>query len=303
MQPFTPNHLIALAAVGRTGSLTAASAALGKTQPAVSAHLKQLADAVGMPLVTRHRYGVTLTPAGESLLSYAEACLRAMEGAQQTIARLQGFEEGTLRVLASPSVAVYVLPAALAAFRMRHPQIELAVTRHRADDAIRALESGAGDVALVRGVPSFAAGRAANFTVRALVEDETVLAVKPDHPLARARTLAPRALDRLGIVAREPGSATRALIERRAAEAGIAFDVKFEAAGVEALKEAVLQGFGAGFISRLVIRREIAAGLLVGILVPDFELSRPVTLVYPAQGLSVPAVPRFVETLETAYPK
>src|ERR1043165_2880172 len=90
---FTPNHLIALAVVGRTGSLTAASTALGKTQPAVSAQLKQLSDAAGAPLLTRHRYGVTLTPAGESLLSYAEACLRALEGAEQAIARLRGVEE------------------------------------------------------------------------------------------------------------------------------------------------------------------------------------------------------------------
>src|SRR3954470_17130883 len=262
MPAFTPNHLIALAAVGRSGSLTAASAALGKTQPAVSAHLKQLTDAVGMPLLARHRYGVTLTPAGESLLSYAEACFRAMEGAEQAIARLQGFEEGTLRILASPSVAVYVLPAALAAFRTRYPRIELRVMRHRADEAIRALESGGGDIALVRGSPAFAAGRAAHFTVNALIDDDTVLAVPRDHALARRRKLESGQLTGLDIVAREPGSATRALIERTAAAAGIVFNIKSEGSGVESLKEAVLQGFGAGFISRLAIRRELSSGLL-----------------------------------------
>ena len=300
---FTPNHLIALAVVGRTGSLTAASAVLGKTQPAVSAHLKQLSDAAGAPLLSRHRYGVTVTPTGESLLSYAEACLRALEGAQQTVARLRGLEEGRLRVLASPSVAVYLLPATLAAFHARYPRIELEIMRHRAEDAVRALEGGVGDIALVRGAPALSAARASNFVVDTVLHDETVLAVPCGHPLARHRTLQPKQLDGLEIVSREQGSATRALIARRAADAGITFKVKFQTVGVEALKEAVLQGFGAGFISRLAIRRELAAGLLRAIPIKSFDMEQPVTMAFPVRGLSVPAVPPFVEIVKAVHGK
>ena len=298
---FTPTHLIALAVVGRTGSLTAASAALGKTQPAVSAQLRQLGSAAGTPLLVRNRYGVTLTPAGESLLSYGEACVRALEGARQTIARLHGVEEGTLRVLASPSVAVYLLPATLAAFRARYPGIELRIVRQSAEGAIRALEAGAGDIALVRGSPAISAGRASNFVLHTVLEDETVLAVPPGHPLARRRTVEASQLQGLEIIAREPGSATRALIEQRAADAGITFKVQFETVGVEALKEAVLQGFGAGFISKLAIKRELVAGFLSAIRVKTFELARPVTMAFPGRGLAAPAVSRFVEIIESVH--
>ena len=215
----TPHHLIALATVGATGSLTAASAALGKTQPAVSAHLRQLSEAVGAPLLVRHRYGVRLAPAAEALLPYAQACARALEGAQRAAERLRGLEAGRLCVLASTSVAVYVLPPVLEAFHARYPGIELGVARHNAKDAMEGLEHGMGEVALVRGPVAVTPALALNFVVRTLVQDRTVLVVRRDHRLARRRRLHPRQIDGIEIVRRESGSATGALVERMAARA------------------------------------------------------------------------------------
>ncbi|MPZ47505.1 MAG: LysR family transcriptional regulator [Betaproteobacteria bacterium] len=219
----TPHHLIALASVASTGSLTAASAALGKTQPAVSAQLRQLSEAVGTPLMLRHRYGVRLSPAAETLLPYAQACVRALEGAEQAISRLRGLEEGKLRVLASTSVAVYMLPPVLAAFHARFPGIELQMTRHNANDAMSALERGEGDIAVVRGPASPVGALSSNFVIRILVKDETMLVVPPRHRLARRRKVRPEQLDGIEIVSREPGSATHALVERMAVRTKINF--------------------------------------------------------------------------------
>jgi DNA-binding transcriptional LysR family regulator len=270
-----------------------------KTQPAVSAQLKQLAAAVGAPLVTRHRYGVTLTAAGETLLPYAQACVRAIEGAEQATQRLRGVEEGRLSILASTSVAVYMLPAALAAFHSRFPGIELRIARHNAEDAMKQLASGDGDVAVVRGSPPIDA--AANLVTRVLMADETLLVVTRGHPLARRRRLQPEELDGIEIVDRESTSATRALIERIAARAGIKFRVKFQTVGVEALKEAVQQGFGAGFMSRLAVRREVEAGILAAIPIDAPELTQHITIAYPTLGQCSPAVPKFVEIIDATY--
>lgn len=296
---FTASHLIALASVARHGSLTAASAALGKTQPAVSAQLKQLNSAVGAPMLSRHRHGVTLTAAGASLLPYAQACVRALEGAGQEIAKLRGLEEGVLRVLASTSVAVYMLPPVLAAFHAKFPKIELRMTRHNAEDAMRALERGAGDIAVVRESAQISSDVGSDFVVRTLFDDETVLAVPPDHRLANRGTLKLTQLDGLEIVAREAGSATRALMEQLAEQAGISFKIKFQTVGVEALKEAVLQGFGAGFISRLAVQREVQSGVLSIARIKAPEVRRRITIAFPAAGLCVPSLPPFVEILQS----
>jgi DNA-binding transcriptional LysR family regulator len=291
----THNQLAALAWVARTGSLTAAGNALGRTQPALSAQLKMLADAAGAPVISRHRHGVTLTSAGNELLAYAESCMRALEGAQQAVTRMRGLETGKLNVLASTSVAVYMLPSALAEFHARYPAVEIRVTRHNAEEAMRALERGLGDVALVRGSPAtMTASFAPNFVVQNLLEDETVLAVTAGHPLARRKEVSPTDLDGLSIVSREATSATQALVQRAATKAGIRLKIVFQTVGVEALKEAVLQGFGAGFLSRLAIRREVEAGSLKAIRIRAPELKQHITIAYPEPGQCPPAVPIFV---------
>jgi LysR family transcriptional regulator, low CO2-responsive transcriptional regulator len=294
----THKQLSALAWVARTGSLTAAGDALGRTQPALSAQLKLLSDAVGAPVMARHRHGVTLTAAGQELLVYAETCIRALEGAQQHVIRMRGLETGKIHVLASTSVAVYMLPASLARFHGRFPGVEIFVTRRNAEEAMRALEGGLGDVAVVRGRSAvLTADFAPNFVVETLLEDETVLAVTPDHRLARRKEVAPSELDGLRIVRREPTSATQALVQRAADASGIRFRMVFQTVGVEALKEAVMQGFGAGFISSLAIRRELEAGTLHAIRVHAPEMKQYITIAYPAPGQCAPAVPMFVDAI------
>jgi DNA-binding transcriptional LysR family regulator len=293
----SPTHLIALAAVARSGSLTGAADMLGKTQPAISAQIRELAEAVGTPLFIRHRYGVRLTREAETLLSYAEACARAVEGADQAATRLRGLEAGRLHVLASTSVAVYLLPPVLSAFHESYPGIEIKISRHPIESAIGALDRGDGDLALVRGDAVIAPRSAGSFVQRRLMRDDTVLVVRADHRLARRSRVELRQLDGLDVVAREPTSATQALVDAIARDAGVRFKIRFETVGVEGLKEAVLQGFGAAFISRLAVRREIASGALAAIAINADALRHFISAVYPVPGQGTPAVNRFVEML------
>jgi DNA-binding transcriptional LysR family regulator len=294
----TPHQLIALASVASSGSLTAAGGVLGRTQPAVSAHLKQLSQNLGAPLLVRHRHGVRLAPAAAVLLPYAQACVRALDGAQQAMERLRGLEVGTLRVLASTSVAVYMLPPVLAAFHTNYPGIALQMTRCNAEDAIKSLENGDGDIAVVRGGTPMRATLPSNFVIDTLLRDETILAVPAGHPLAQRKDVRVKDLDGLDIIERESGSATRALVERIAAQAKIKLNVKFQTVGVEALKEAILQGFGAGFLSRLAVQREVDGGSLVAISVNARQFSQTITLAYPVAGQCPPTVQPLVKLMQ-----
>ena len=78
------DHLLTFIRVARLGNLSAAAEELHLTQPAVSNQIKLLTQAVGEPLLVRHRYGVRLTPAGEGLLPYAVATSRALVGPGNT---------------------------------------------------------------------------------------------------------------------------------------------------------------------------------------------------------------------------
>jgi DNA-binding transcriptional LysR family regulator len=293
----TPTHLIALAAVERTGSLTGASAALGKTQPAISAQIRELADAIGAPLFTRHRYGVKLTHEAKQLLPYAEACARSVEGVEQEIVRLRGLEAGRLHVLASTSVAVYLLPSVLAAFHAMFPGIEIKISRHQAESAIVALERSEGDVAVVRAEPTLFSRVTDSFLTKKLMADETVLVVPRGHSLEKRSSVSINELDGLKIVVREMTSATQLQVERLARLANISFKISFQTIGVEGLKEAVLQGFGAGFLSRLSVERELANGTLKAISIRDHRTRDFITVIHSPPGQCAPSVVKFVKLL------
>ena len=295
-----PQHLVTLAWVARTGSISGASEAMGKTQPALSGQIKALNQAVGAPVMIRKQYGVALTQAGLELLPYAEACMRALEGAQDQVRRLRGLEAGRLQVLASTSVAIYLMPEVFARFHRDHPRIELSVSHQSAGVAIRSLEQGRGDLAIVRGALTRETKELAeSFVALQILQDEIILAVSREHPLARADSISPAQLEGLPIVSREATSATQLLAEAVAKAAGVKFKVVFQTSGVEALKEAILQGFGAGFLSRIAVQRELSNGMLHALSVDSPEFKQDIHVIYPPKGQSSLIVPKFVDTLRS----
>lgn len=293
-------QLVTFAAVARHGSLSAAALERHRSQPAISGQLKRLTEAVGEPLYRRNRYGIELTEAGERLLPYAQALHRALEGARGWSRGLQGGQLGRLRIAASMTVAVYLLPQILADFHRLHPQLELQLLTRNSLDALALLQRGEAHLAVVEGpVPPVPA----DFDSHTLFHDEIVLAVRPDHPLAARQLVQPGDLPGLAIVQREPGSGTREVVElalERMELADPGVRVALEATGIEAVKEAVLQGFGAGFISKLAVQREVEAGALVALPLESAGFERSMTLLHPQIELCSLATRRLLSFLLAA---
>ena len=292
-----PDHLLTLAYVARTGSLTQAAALLGKTQPAISAQIKLLNDAVGEPVVIRHRKGMSLSRAGEALLPSAQIIARATDIAEQIGQRLHGVDFGELRLACATSISVYFLPPVLALFHQRHASIKLKVTNHSTQNAIKTMESGNADLAIVHGPVN---DLPANFTLKHIMDDETILALRRDHPLAKRKNLKVADLNGLSVVSQGPASATNILIENLANRAKIKLDNRFEVVNVEAIKEAILQGFGAGFLSRLSVHREVKSGSLVALRIRDGHLQRPIALIHPQENQISPRIGAFLAVLDDA---
>ena len=292
-------QLVTFAAVARHGSLSAAALERHRSQPAISGQLKRLSEAVGEPIYRRNRYGIELTEAGEQLLPYAQALHRALEGARGWSRGLQGGQLGSVRIAASMTVAVYLLPRILADFHRLHPQLELQLLTRNSLDALALLQRAEAHLAVVEGpVPPVPA----DFDSRTLFRDEIVLAVKPDHPLAARQLVEADDLPGLAIVQREPGSGTREVVElalERMELAAPGVRVALEATGIEAVKEAVLQGFGAGFISKLAVQREVEAGVLVALPLRAAGFARSMTLLHPQTELCSLATRRLLSFLQS----
>jgi len=294
-----PEHLLTFATVAKHRSMSLAAGELHRSQPAISVQMKQLSEAVGERLLRRERRGVELTEAGEQLLPYALALKRALEGARTWSRDLKTGARGTVRIAASMTVAVYVLPTVLAGFHRDHPKIEIQLLTRNSLDALALLERAEASMALVEGqIPPVPA----DLHTRTLFHDEIVLAVQPDHPLAGRESIHPTDLVGLEIVQREPGSGTREVVELALTaldlpEPGV--KVGLEATGIEAVKEAVIQGFGAGFISRLAVRREVAHGTLVALPLAAPGFTRAITLISPEPEMQSHSTRRILEVLES----
>ncbi len=110
-----------LAAVARTGSLTAAARELHYSQPSVSHHLARLEEETGAQLLQRVGRGVRLTDAGRVLADRATEILGRLDSAAAELETHVGLSAGRVRVAAFGSALVALLPDAAAKLAERHP--------------------------------------------------------------------------------------------------------------------------------------------------------------------------------------
>lgn len=290
----TPAHLLTFAAVAEAGNITHASQRLHLSQPAVSGQLRVLQEAVGEPLYHRQGHGIRLTPAGEGLLRYAKRQRHLLGEVEDYVQQLGGLTTGTLKIGASTTIASYLVPYELAAFRERYPGMTVRISTGNTREILQRLTEL--DLGMVEGpvIPS----DCADFEARRWRTDEIVLLVWPDHPLARSSAdwIDFSELIPYPQIWREQGSGTRQIVESALLQAELHVQPLLEVAGAEAVKEAVCARLGVGFVSRLALRR-IDAGL-VGLRLSSADgLTRPLRLLLPPLGLRSRALKAFLEVL------
>src|SRR5437660_8184787 len=123
----TLHQLKTFRAVAEQLSFSAAAQELSISQPSVSYQVKELESVLGLSLIDRLGKRVRLTEAGEVLYEYARRTLALLDEAAMVMEQMRGIERGTLRVGASTTVGIYVVPLALGAFKKLHPKLAVAL--------------------------------------------------------------------------------------------------------------------------------------------------------------------------------
>ena len=154
--PLDADRLVAFVTVAQERGFSRAARVLGKTQSAVSQAVLQLERELGQPLLVRDGRVSHVTEAGATLLEHAERILDEMSRARERLSSLSALETGRLGIGTSDTLACHVLPPVLAAYRARHPGVELrldnrpspatavAVAERRVDVGVVALPLPAG---------------------------------------------------------------------------------------------------------------------------------------------------------------
>jgi DNA-binding transcriptional LysR family regulator len=254
---------------------TRAGEEINLSQPSVSVRIRQLESELRVKLFEQLGKKVVLTDAGQLLVPYANRVLAAVDDAQHAIDELQGLERGSLRIGASTTPGMYLVPQVVARFKRAHPKIDIHLRikdTHEVEDGVLNNEFDFG----------FVGGHlaAAEVSAHAWLTDELLLIVSPDHRLRNKKTVRKQDLEGESFIVRESGSATRATIVAQLQQADFELETVIELENPESIKKAVQSGLGIAFISKFAIATELRAKTLTAIRVRDLTINRELKIVH-----------------------
>jgi DNA-binding transcriptional LysR family regulator len=279
-------RLRAFAAFARQRSFSAAAEELRISQPAVSKHVADLEDALGLTLVERARRDGALTQAGEFVANYVLRAEALLAQAGLGVAQFRASGAGSVAVVASSVTGTYLLPDILAEFQHAHPGIGVSLQLGTAAQAIELLRSHRAELGFVAGAAS-----APEIETERLLEYDVVVISKPGLlPKRPSRD----AIEALTWISREEGSATRLSSDAALARLGIVPRHRLEMPSNETLVHAVQRGYGIAAISRHVAAAALKAGALTEIRLPGWDVRNVVSVLRVRDAKLTPSAERLL---------
>lgn len=287
-----------LAAAVRCGSLTAAAAELGLTQPALSRSIRALEHQLGVRVLERGRFGVAPTPAGEVLVARHRAIEIELRAAAEEIDAIRGAHRGRVVVGCGPSEATRLLPMALEALHAVEPGLKVTVLYGLNEALMPMVHRGEVDFAL-SSVPRTASDP--QLQHETLHTDSAVVVAHADHPLAARRSVRPAELTGQRWVLARRHELERRALDELFLQAGLKpIDAQIETTSAVLMKAVVLQGRHLSFLPREMIHWEERAGLLRPIPVVAPAWARAVGITRRRGGRPTPAAAALAAALRTA---
>jgi DNA-binding transcriptional LysR family regulator len=290
-------HLRTFAAVAELRHFARAAGVCNLSQPAVSHQIAQLEAELGVRLLNRAARRVSLTVAGEVFLEEARRILAAVDRAHERMQEVARGAVGRIRLGATPTAGLYLLPPLLAAYRRAHPtfdlQLEIAAPHTLADRVTR----NDLDMAILAGpLP------AGELRARRLADDELVIIARPDAPLARARSVKARQLEDEAWVLREDGSDARRQLTSWWHRHRLAPARTCTFMHPDGVKRAVIAGLGIALVSKLTVADDLRRKQVAAVAMTTPLPSRPIVIVDHPQKHHGAACRAMLQALDAAFP-
>lgn len=258
--------------VAKNLSFTKASQELFISQPAISKHIQELEASYQTRLFERQGNRIALTRAGELLREHGEKILDAYKQLEYEMHLLRNEYTGELRLGASTTIAQYVLPALLADFIGKFPQVRLSLLNGNSQAVETALQEHRIDLGLVEGL-----SRQPNLRYTRFLHDELVAVVRSNTRLPIGDELSVHDLPHYPLVLRERGSGTLEVVERALGEHDIklsSLQVLMYLGSTESIKRFLEQTDSIGIVSIRAIARELVSGAFRVVELKEADLQR-----------------------------
>jgi len=278
--------------VARHLSFTKAAEQLFMTQPAVTFQIKQLEEQFNARLFERSHGKITLTPAGQMVMSYAERILNLSDEMETRVADLTGAMGGPLLLGASLTIAEYILPRILGEFKAQHPQVHAHMTVGNSEMIETRVADNTLDLGLIE-TPAHLPG----LRTEACCEDELVVICAPNHRFAKMPSVKPQEVVGEAYVSRETGSGTREFADQYLRRCNVMpedLNIVMELGSLEAIKGVVGTGLGVSIVSRATATKERQLGTLATVPLEP-RLIRTMSFVHGKEKFRSRLVSTFIE--------
>jgi DNA-binding transcriptional LysR family regulator len=250
-------------------SYTRAAEALYLSQPAVSLQVRALEKTIGLPLFEKSGRTLRLTDAGRELLTYSDRIFALLDETKLVLEELSGARRGMVKVAASTTAGIYVVPTALGAFHRQNPDVKLTldvvnrftVQEHLLNDEI--------DLAVMGLIED-----THELDVERFIPNELVVIAPPHHRLAGRSDIPLEELVEETLLLREAGSGTRTDVERMFSARDIPLHIGMELRSSGAIKQAVAAGLGVSVMPESALELELKAERLITLDVEGFPVHR-----------------------------
>lgn len=256
-------YLVALAEHRHFGR---AADAVFVSQPTLSGQIRKLEAELGVELFERSSRETILTEVGEHVVERARRALQEVE-AMRDVARLsQDPESGTMRLGIFPTLAPYLLPHVIHGVHERFPQLELLLVEEKTDELVARLRDGRLDAAIIA-TPIAADGLHEHH----LFDEDFVLAVPADHPLAHTgtATISTSSLSSERVLLLEEGHCLRDQALSVCQSIGAVERAGFRATSLETLRQMVATDVGVTLLPRLAVSAPVPAS--AGVALVEFD--------------------------------
>ncbi|WP_170167020.1 LysR substrate-binding domain-containing protein [Paracoccus methylarcula] len=283
-------ELEVLQALVQTGTSINAARELGITQSAVSRRLAQLEARLGYPLFGRE--GGRLVPLVEALtiseqLAPVFAVLERITMPRSTAQNYRGH----LRIAAPPTIAHRFLPARIADFCKRYPQVEVNFEVLASDSLITSIAEGRNDVGLTDTIPAHDGIRC-----ETLLRTRTACIMPGDHRLAAQRVIRPEDLEGEAFIGIARRHSNRVAVDRVFERAGVHPLVRVEAATSVSIVELVRAGLGLSLVNPFPIVHQLGPGVVARTFEP--EIANTTQFLLPSSRAPSAVTRAFIEAMK-----
>ncbi len=258
----------------RLKSFSKAAQTCYRTQPAISAQIRQLEQELKTDLFERFGSRISLTTAGKIFTEYAEQILDTRRRAQDALNELELVPRGELIIAANEATCIYVLPAVFSEYKKQFPGVQLQVNRSFGARVVEAVMENVADFGLVQ-LP-IAEKRV---QVVDIYSDEIRAVVPSQHPLAAYKSVTAALVAEHALLLPKSGT-TRARLDKWLESVEEEINISMELDSTEMMKRFVMAGLGVAFLAVSNCREEIAAGKIKSIPLSPEPMTRSLGMIY-----------------------